>query len=102
MTSGKWKDSTRRDRLPPDWDRLRARRFALDGAMCTWLVDGVRCGAPANQCDHVIPGDDHRLSNLTSLCGPHHAEKSAAEGVEARRKKARAALLEPDEHPGWV
>jgi hypothetical protein len=101
MTSGRWKSSTRRDRLPADWPKLRAMTFARDGAACTWVVDGERCWAPATDCDHVNRGDDHSLANLTSLCSRHHAEKSAQEGVQARKEKARATLLEPDEHPGW-
>jgi 5-methylcytosine-specific restriction endonuclease McrA len=56
------------------------------------------CEAPANQVDHINPGDDHDYDNLQSLCRWHHARKSSAEGAAARRPKQRQAR-EPEPHP---
>lgn len=74
-----WVGSTRKERLPKDW---RARRLSVlqrDKYMC--YVCG---GEDADAVDHVIPGDDHRMSNLKAIhqdippfC---HRYKSAAEG----------------------
>ena len=97
-----WKGSTRRRRLPKNWPNLRRATFERDGHQCTERLelDGSRCPAPAEHCDHVIPGDDHRLENLTSLCAYHHGQKSAREGQAARPKHT---LRRPAEaHPGLL
>jgi 5-methylcytosine-specific restriction enzyme A len=94
--SGGWEGSDRRDRLPPDWPAIRQRILERDGHRCTWYVSGLRCKAVATDVDHRRPGDDHRDSNLQSLCGPHHAGKSAREGNAAKAAR-KAAEKRPRE-----
>ena len=89
--AGGWKGSTRKARLPPDWPRRRAQVLARDNYRCF-------CGMPATDVDHVVPGDDHRLSNLRSLCRAHHLQKSSKEGVSARKHRRRP----PEPHPGLL
>jgi 5-methylcytosine-specific restriction protein A len=91
-----WDTSDRRRRLPANWPQLVRQVKNRDGHRCTWHDNGQRCIGPADEVDHVLNNDDHRLSNLRSLCKPHHAKKSAAEGVAARRSRRRPT--EP--HPG--
>lgn len=105
-----WDTSTRRSRLPGDWPRRRATVFKRDGYRCTMVTNGQRCthtdptGATI-ECDHIIRGDDHRIANLTTLCGRgspanHHAVKTAAEAAAARR--ATTNRRPPEPHPGMV
>ncbi|MCW2674804.1 MAG: endonuclease [Frankiales bacterium] len=96
--SGQWRGSTRRARLPKDWPAIRVRILTRDGHRCTKQTDDGRCTAVAVDVDHVINGDDHRDSNLTSLCSPHHREKSAREGARAVPRLAR----EPERHSGLL
>jgi 5-methylcytosine-specific restriction protein A len=105
MTSGKWATSKRREELPPDWPALRQATFDRDGKRCTWKTNDMRCDEPATQCDHVVPGykgGTHDLSNLTSLCEPHHRKKSAMEGVQARAERREAARRPPERHPSTL
>lgn len=99
-----WSNSTRRDRLPDDWKPRRRRILNRDGYMCQWrLPDGTLCLDSATDVDHVIPGDDHRDSNLRSLCSMHHARKSAGEGGRASHAKKKAVakkFLRVETHPG--
>lgn len=91
-----WRNSTRRARLPANWDsELRPAVFARDGTICHW------CGQPgADEIDHIIPGDDHSLDNLGPIHGWRtqqrcHVHKSAAEGAVRRPR-----LNRPEErHP---
>lgn len=93
-----WEGSTRRRRLPPDWETIRRRILRRDGWRCTAVDDGRRCSRPASDVDHVQHGDDHRPSNLASLCSYHHRKKSSAEGNAARERPTMRRPPEP--HPG--
>lgn len=96
-----WETSDRRQRLPADWPAIRARRLKIDGYRCTWTTDGQRCTAVATEVDHrTAKTDDHRITELRSLCRDHHGRKSAAEGVAARAERRARLRLPPEEHPG--
>ena len=69
----------RKERLPSNWNSLRARVLRRDDNKCQL------CGALASQVDHIIPNDDHTLSNLRSLCRSCHQVKSSSEGNAAKR-----------------
>lgn len=88
-----WDGSTRSARLPPDWDKRRAR-VLRNSPTCQ------RCETrPPVEVDHVTPGDDHSLANLQALCTSCHRAKTAAEGVAARGPRpTRRRSTEP--HPG--
>lgn len=114
--SGGWAGSERLSRLPANWPQLRERIRKRDGYRCTWIhgnpdglprsaadLDGPhRCTGPAAEVDHINrhAGDDE--DNLRSLCTPHHAAKSAAEGVEARRAIAAQRYRPREQHPGLL
>lgn len=104
MAGGGWADSTRRRRLPVDWEKLRAAgRVRNPARVCHW------CGLPGGEeFDHIIPGDDHSLENLDWIHGRRsvvrgvsgrncHGEKSSAEGLAARPRMHRP----PEEHPAF-
>lgn len=95
-----WEGSTRRQRLPSDWAQRRARVLRRDGHRCTVVTDGHRCPAPADEVDHIVRGDDHRMSNLASICTDHHKRKTAREAADARRATSNRRPREA--HPGLV
>lgn len=102
----KWQGSTRRDRLPDNWPQLRKDAGRRDSWLCqAKKPNGRLCLMPANQVDHVVPGDDHRLSNLQCLCEDHHSTKSGQEGAAAmwrQRRKIDQKFRRTEEHPGLL
>lgn len=100
-----WSTSNRRLELPSNWHSLRKRILTRDNYQCTHTSDGVRCGNRATDVDHVKPGNDHRDTNLTSLCSDHHRVKSSREGKAAAMKKRReinARYRRTEKHPGLL
>jgi 5-methylcytosine-specific restriction protein A len=67
-------NSTRAKRLPSNWKTLRLRILRRDRHTC------YVCGQPADQVDHLNPGDDHSPHNLAAICRPCHMSKSGHEG----------------------
>ncbi len=90
-TTTGWVNSDRRDELPPDWQQLRRQALERDEYRCQWLP---LCGELGTDVDHIIPGLDHSLDNLQTLCNRHHLIKTARERVTYRQNRPREA------HPG--
>ena len=101
-----WEGSTRKESLPPNWQKLRAERFKIDGFRCTQRdVYGERCEEPAQECDHHGDRLDHRIQNLRSLCSWHHQKKSSRQGAQARYAKKRAfenKFRRTETHPAFL
>lgn len=72
-----WQGTTRKQRLPRDWNTRRGVVLKRDANRC------YKCGAVATQVDHLLPGDDHSLRNLAAICYDCHKAKSALEGAQA-------------------
>lgn len=89
-----WDNSTRRARLPKDWPRIRRRIIRRDDAQCQWPTPEGICGAPGDEVDHRVRGDNHHPDNLWLLCAPHHQAKTIAERPTRRRPQER--------HPGLL
>lgn len=105
MPNGQWSGSNRRSRLPKDWPKIRNRVLKRDQHTCTHIDDGIRCSERATEVDHIRPGDDHRESNLRSLCSDHHQAKSSAEGgaaLAAQRRRHNARFRRTETHPGLL
>lgn len=100
--SGGWKGSDRKQRLPADWPTLRMQVRIRSGGTCEVIRDSTktRCTNPADDCDHIIPGDDHSLENLRDICRWHHKAKSSAEGNQAQAVIRQKAKRPPERHPG--
>jgi 5-methylcytosine-specific restriction protein A len=103
MVSGRWADSTRRARLPANWPDLVRQVKARDRGIC-YLCE--RDGA--DTVDHIVPGDDHSLTNLAAVHDrnpPHcHRTKSGREGAAARKARGgyRPTRRAAEQHPGLV
>lgn len=76
-----WAGSTRHDRLPGNWKRVRRAVLERDGHQCQL------CGEPANEVDHIRNNDDHSPANLWALCERHHKDKTAREAAQGHRRK---------------
>jgi len=94
MPAQPWRTSP----LPPGWPRIRRRILARD-PVCTWPSG---CDQPSTEVDHIGPADDHRDEALRGLCRRHHRERTAAQGVHARRVMAAKRLRPVDRHPGLL
>ena len=99
MSQTPWSGSTRRYRLPPNWNILREQTKVRAGNQCeATLNDGRRCPDQGTDCDHIVAGDNHELSNLQWLCRWHHNKKSAREGQKSSRRITEKHPRE--KHPG--
>lgn len=74
-----WAGSTRRQRLPSNWEKLR--RFVLQRDPVCKLCDQRL----STEVDHIERGDDHNVDNLQGVCSPCHRDKTLREAAEARR-----------------
>jgi 5-methylcytosine-specific restriction protein A len=107
MPNGQWRNSQRRERLPPDWPQICQAVREVYGTNC------YQCGHDdASDTDHVNRGDDHRIENLRPICGkqckqcadehrtPCHVAKSSREGGQAAQAAKPKRAREPERHPG--
>lgn len=100
--SGGWIGSTRRARLPANWDELRADADLRNPQhICHW------CGDPGgSDLDHIQRGDDHSPENLDWIHNRRdyeqgrskrncHGQKTGQEGAAARQRLNRPADVHP-------
>lgn len=94
-----WATSDRRSRLPRNWPAIRTRVLKRDPVCrcrgcprCT--PDG--CPVPSAEADHILPIDDHAMTNLQGLCKPCHTSKTIAQRPVMHRRRPS----EP--HPGMT
>lgn len=85
-----------KDRLPADWANRRQTVLARAGGVCEKHHPAGRCIRPAQDVDHIRPGDNHDYTNLQALCLPCHQRKTAAEA----RARAAARYRPQEQHPG--
>lgn len=94
-----WQGSTRRSRLPADWEQLRTQTKDRAGGRCEgislhgearWHV--TQCDGIGSECDHDKRGDDHSLTNLRWLNTQCHKRKT--QGEKPQRKRPA------EQHPG--
>lgn len=68
------------------WSMARTAAMRRDGSMC------VRCGAPAEEVNHIVPrngagydnGCAHHIDGLESLCHDCHVIETTRQGRERR------------------
>lgn len=104
-----WTTSTRRARLPADWEQLRTATERRARGMCEayWTPGrGGRygqhhpdCDGIGREADHIEESDDHSLANLQWLSTPCHKVKTLEHATAARRAILAAARRAPERHP---
>ena len=98
----RWNTSHRHDRLPPDWQRIRAEVKARANGRCQAKHHAKGCNGIGTDCDHIIPGDDNSLDNLQWLSSACHKAKTARE-TAARNTWYRKTRLHPvEKNPGSI
>ena len=95
-----WAGSTRSARLPTNWPQLRRAVKKRAGGLCEASTHHPDCNSVGTECDHIHPGDDHRLANLAWLSSPCHRAKTLSEATQARATRSRKRTTPP--HPGIV
>lgn len=98
-----WETSTRRSRLPPNWDsdiRPAVKRRA--NGLCQAAEHARDCDGTGTDADHIIPGDDHGMGNLQWLSRPCHDAKTARETAARNTKRASMRVRPAERHPGEI
>lgn len=93
-----WANSTRRQRLPADWETRRAKVKHRARGMCQAKQHVPECDGYGNECDHIISGDDHSLANLQWLSTPCHKAKTEAENAA----RVTSRRLPREAHPSGL
>lgn len=93
-----WHTSTRKSRLPRDWEKRRKQVLQLQ-PIC--MICGVR---ESTVVDHIVPMTDrHEIEDLQGVCDPCHRQKTAQEAAAFRAAQPRPTRARPDErHPGLL
>ncbi|MCI3930188.1 HNH endonuclease [Streptomyces sp. AN091965] len=93
-----WNTSSRKSRLPADWEKRRKQVIERD-VVCQICFVRV-----ATVADHIVPmTDNHDLDALQGACDPCHRVKTAKEAAAARAAQPRPTARRGDEpHPGLL
>lgn len=97
---GGWYGSDRRDRLPRDWAAIRAMVRERAHNHCQARVHSALCNGIGDDCDHIVPGDDHSLANLQWLNHNCHKLKTSRESAERNARRARQRRHPVEKNPG--
>jgi hypothetical protein len=95
-----WATSDRRQRLPHDWEAIRAQVKRRAHDKCEATTHHPHCKGQGNDADHIEAGDNHSLSNLQWLSTPCHRMKTAAEAAARNRARNDARQKPREQHPG--
>lgn len=95
-----WSTSDRKERLPADWNRIRAAVKTRAKGRCQAQPHATGCGGWGRDADHITPGDDHNLDNLQWLSGPCHRAKTNRETANRNRDRKTARIRPHEPHPG--
>ena len=97
---GGWYGSDRRARLPRDWAAIRAMVRDRAHNHCQARVHSALCNGIGDDCDHIVPGDDHSLANLQWLNHNCHKLKTSRESAERNARRARQRKHPVEKNPG--
>lgn len=102
MARTPWDTSTRASRLPKDWAKTRRRVKARAKGRCEATTHDPRCNGVGSECDHIIPGDNHHISNLQWLNTYCHAAKTRRENSANNQRLAKLRRRPTETHPGKI
>lgn len=92
-----WSTSNRSERLPADWSKRVAAVKRRARGRCEAKYHDAACDGVGQDVDHIMQGDDHRLSNLQLLSRVCHTRKTRLDnGYSA------AVRRPPEPHPGAI
>jgi 5-methylcytosine-specific restriction protein A len=97
-----WKTSGRQ----AGWAKTAQKILQRARRQCQYTELGIRCVSVATEVDHIVPlfeGGTDEESNLQALCGRHHDNKTAKEGVRAwkqQKSEMRRRHDRTEKHPG--
>ena len=97
-----WGSSDRRLRLPQDWAQRRAAVKARANGRCEAKLHAKGCNGVGTDCDHIVAGDNHDLSNLQWLSYACHKAKTARESAERNGRYKRLRRHPNERHPGMI
>lgn len=97
-----WSTSDRRLRLPKNWQAIRRQVIRRDRGRCQAIIHAPGCDGVGTEVDHIIPGDNHDLSNLELLSTQCHKAKTARESAQRNAARARLRLRPVEQHPGLI
>nr|DAM86331.1 MAG TPA: HNH endonuclease bacteriophage, HNH Endonuclease, DNA.52A [Caudoviricetes sp.] len=112
-----WTTSTRKQRLPNNWNKIRQQVLQRNNNKCaglprptgtpTQMATGTTtptgrwhaagCNRHATDVDHITPGDNHSIDNLQPLSRACHHAKTTAETLA--RTAARHAMTQHKHAP---
>lgn len=112
-----WTTSTRRQRLPNNWNKIRQQVLQRANNKCEGLPHpmgtaaqiargtgtptgrwhAAGCNGRATDVDHIIPSDNHSTDNLQALSHACHHTKTTAETLE--RTATRHAMTQHKHAP---
>lgn len=95
-----WETSTRRQRLPKDWEQKKAATKRKAQGRCEAAQHHPSCDGNGAEVDHITPGDDHTLPNLQYLSTPCHDAKTRAENAARNKAHAQLKRRPQEQHPG--
>lgn len=100
MTDRPWAASDRRQRLPANWEDIRAQVKRRANGLCEYTNHHPKCTGIGTDADHITPGDNHHPDNLQWLSYPCHKRKTATETANRNRARAAARTRPTEPHPG--
>lgn len=95
-----WTTSDRRFRLPRNWPELKRKVKHRARGLCEAERHHPDCDGIGTDCDHVVQGDDHSLTNLQWLSAPCHRAKTNDENAARNRANAALRRRPTEQHPG--
>lgn len=97
-----WSTSDRRQRLPDDWPKRVAQVKARAKGRCEATRHAHGCTGTGAECDHIVRGDNHDITNLQWLSTPCHKAKTAAENAADRKARQAMRQRPREQHPGAI
>lgn len=98
----RWQTSRRRDRLPGDLQRIRAKAKAGAGGKCQAKHHAEGCNGIGTDSDHSVSGGRQQLGNLQWLSNACHKTKTEREKATRNAWYREVRLHSAETNPGSI